>query len=395
VKLWNKKDLTQVGVYAFDFNITWLYNSTLAGSLCPVTEPFISLLNVSFTAPWDHYFVIIDELIDPFQIGGVGPYYAGYHLAITALDGSDPLEDVQIVLATLTFHIDCEPLYPDEYSTVFNLEATFSDNVPDDYGKFPALPFHEIDDGTFTLTSAQPDVHLLPDDILCVAGAYKIGVAHTIEFWLTNINKVYGFGFQITWNNTLFKADIQSIDICDAFPPPYEWLNMLVVDHGDNMSSLYFDMRRPCEKPTVTHQPGPAVTFSLISIYNFTYGIPLCMNGTISLVTAYVLAKCGCEGTGMTRQYDYPTGDLIVSEDFDVVINYYWRPRIGDLNLDGEVNILDLEALAALYGLADDWGDLGNGNDIVDIFDFVVLAPFFGKPFTCPGKSMEFCWVDP
>ncbi|MCJ7767245.1 hypothetical protein MUP79_02490, partial [Candidatus Bathyarchaeota archaeon] len=253
VKLWNKKDLTGVGVYAFDFTVVWLYNSTMGQTRCPVTKPFITLQKVTYTAPWDHFFVIADELIKPFKVAGV--CYAGYHLAITALDGSGPLTEVQIDLAKLTFHIDCEPLYPDEYTTKFDLEAVFSDNVPDKYGKFPPKPFDEVDDGTFTLSSAQPDVHLLPDEIC----EYKIDVAHTIEFWLTNINKVYGFGFEIMWINMLLEGDIQSIDICDAFPPPYESLHMEIVDNEDLTSSLVFAMARPCEKPTVTHQPGPAV----------------------------------------------------------------------------------------------------------------------------------------
>jgi hypothetical protein len=394
VKLWNKKDLTQVGVYAFDFNITWL-NSTLGmGELCPGSQKdsFITLVNHSFTSPWDHYFVIADEIIKPFLKDG--QYWTGYHLAITALDGSDPLIESQVTLATLTFHIDCEPLYPDEYSTPFNLEAVFSDNVPDKYGKYLPKPFDEVDDGIFTISVGQPDVHLLPAE-WC---EYKIGIAHTVEFWLTNINKVYGFGFEIMWNNTLLEADIQSIHICDAFPPPYEDLHMEVVDNGDGTSSLVFAMARPCEKPTVTHQPGPAATFVLNSIYDYPKMIPRCANSSIDLVSAYVLAKCGCKGDGATVEYDYPTGDLVVSEDFAASIDYWWRPRIGDLNLDGAVDILDLQALAKVYGTTTaigGYGDLGNLDHIVNIYDFVVIAKYFGKPYTCPGKEMKYCWKDP
>jgi hypothetical protein len=388
VKLWNKMDLTQDAVYAFDFTLRWL-NST-EGFVCgSQTKSFITFMSVEFVSPWDHFFVIADKLTEDIEVAGLG--YDEYHLAITALDGSGPLEDVQIVLATLTFHIDCEPLYPDTYSTPFNLEATLAGEVDPDLGKPVEIPLHEIDDGTFTIDAKRPDVYLLPAEIC----EYKVGVSHTIEFWLSHISKMYGFGFEITWDNKLLEADIQSVQFCDAFPPPYESLYMEVVDNNDGTSSLIVHMSRPCEKPTVTHQPGPAVTFTLTSIYDYPDMIPLCDNSTIGLVSAYTLHKCSCAGTTGFRQYDFP-GALIVPTGKTAVIDYYWRPRIGDLNLDGEVNLQDLQALAAEYGNAHDWGNLGNGGGVVDIYDFVVVAKYFGKPYECVlDPDLAPCWQDP
>jgi len=211
------------------------------------------------------------------------------------------------------------------------------------------------------------------------------------------MNKVYGFGFNVTYNNTLLKADVQTIRICSAFPPPYENLRMLVVDNGDGTSTLVFQMSRPCEKPTVTHQAGPAVTFKLVSIADYDHEIPLCANGTITLDCAYMLSKCGCAGKGATRTYYYNT---VGDQPLDVVdssIEYYWRPSIGDLNLDGVVDIQDLQALAAVYeedlGVGG-WGSLDNTNSVVDIFDFVVVAKYFGKPYEC-HVAMDGCWPDP
>ena len=45
VKLWNKKDLTKVGVYAFDFNVTWL-NSTYGIECGSLKDSFIKLVKL-------------------------------------------------------------------------------------------------------------------------------------------------------------------------------------------------------------------------------------------------------------------------------------------------------------------------------------------------------------
>jgi hypothetical protein len=385
VKLWNKKDLTGVGVYGFDFTIDWsgLNMTTLA---CPAPDAFISLVSVVFTSPWDHYFVIVDEINNTAMT---------YHLAITALDGSDALTEVQVVLATLTFHIDCEPLYPDTWSTIFDLSATLSDLVD---GKPVDVPLHEVDDGAFTLSVAQPDVELKPEEFC----EFKVDMPHTIEFWLSNINKVYGFGFAITYPNLKLTGDVQSVVISDCFPPPYEYLHFITIDNLDNTSTLVVEVVRPCEKPTVTHCEGPIASFSLNSIYDFPeHMIPLCQNDTITLTWAYVLAKCGCEGEGATVTYGYGVPPVTVNFALKLVdgtVEYWWRPRIGDLNLDGVVDIQDLMALAAVYGEnfgAGGWGDLDNlGNFVVDIYDFAMVAKYFGKPYVCDPKAdvVDVCW---
>jgi hypothetical protein len=297
----------------------------------------------------------------------------------------------------LTFHIDCEPLYPAVWTTTFDLEATLSGAfVKDSTGDIEILPLpiHEIDDGTFTLSVAQPDVELVPD-FFC---EYKVGMPHTIEFWLSNINQMYGFGFAITYNNLKLEGDVQSVVITGCLPPPYEYLHFETIDNGDGTSTLVVEVVRPCEKPSITHCDEPMATFSLNSIYDFPDNmIPLCQNDTITLTWAYMLSKCGCDANGETETNGY--GLQPVTVDFkldpdDVSLEYYWRPRIGDLNLDGAVDIQDLQALAAVYGLDFGllgWGNLDNVNTVVDIFDFVVVAKFFGKPYECHVTSVG-CW---
>ena len=416
VKLWNKEDLTGVGVYAFDIWLTWpnatyMLNAS-ARVQCPtpapkLSESVISLVGYEFTSPWDHYYVIAEEVFESTGLAD-DDYNDGFdrfHLAITALDGSDPLTEVQISLVTLTFHIDCEPLYPDKYFVPFDLEATLSDAFYKDpvtgiITIVPVVP--EVDDGMLMIYVWQPDVYLAPE-YFC---EYKVNMPHTVEFWLSHINKAYGFGFAIKYNNTLLEADVQSIVICDAFPPPYEYLHFEVVDLQNGFSELIVEIVRPCEKPSVTHQPGPAATFSLNSIYDLwtsNHYIPICENSTITLEWAYMLAKCGCEGDGdtVTYGYNYLSDQALAIVDalgdpLNLAIEYNWRPRIGDLNLDGAVDVADLDLLAAHYGVTmalGKWGNLDNLNIVVDIFDFVILAKFFGKPYECiRDPDLTLCW---
>jgi hypothetical protein len=386
VKLWNKKDLTGVGVYGFDFTVSW-DNSIPAGLICPAQDvPWFTLMDVEFTSPWDHFFVIVDELSDDGT---------SYHLAITALDGSDALTEVQVVLATLTFHIDCEPLYPDVWTSPITLTATLTDLVD---GKPVDVPLHEIDSGTVTLSVAQPDVYIAPEEFC----EFKVDMPHTIEFFVSNINKVYGFGFAISYPSLKLHGDVQSVVISDCFPPPYEYIHWVIMPDTPTIGfdTMVVEVVRPCEKPSVTHCDEPLATFSLTSIYDFPeHMIPLCQDDVITLEWAYVLAKCGCAGDGETVTYYYNTvGDVALDVSDLAPIAYYWRPRIGDLNLDGAVDIQDLQALAAVYGELYGpamWGDLDNlGNYIVDIYDFAMVAKYFGKPYVCDPEAdiLDVCW---
>jgi hypothetical protein len=377
VKLWNKEDLTGVGVYAFDFTVYWL-NSTVGFDHCGSQKnSFITLVTATFTAPWEHFFVVAAETVKKTD-GGL--FYNGYHLAITALDNSLPLSDAQVSLLKLTFHIDREPNYPDVWTTPFILTDVLLSDLPDPHGVVVPLVIHEVDDGAFVLASGQPDVHL-NQPVFC---EYKAGMAHTVEIWFSNMSKVYGFGFAISYPTKLFKADIQHIIFCDMFPPPYEYEYMKVDTVGE-VSTLTVEIRRPCEKPSVSCQAGPVATVNLVSqdLGLDDYLIPEKGNFTISLCWAYLKSKA-C--SSWTPTYSFQTAGDFPLLAYDTTIDYFWRPRTGDLNLDGAVDIQDLSALAEMYGEdlgVGGWGALDGTNTVVDIFDFVVVAKYFGKPYIC------------
>jgi hypothetical protein len=491
VKLWNKMDLTQEDIYGFDFYIWW-YNSTAGmpngdgGIIGPSCPPFgvgstawqqslISLVGVSFTSPWDHYFVVANESINYITVAtntkSVGQqfdgthYYDGYHLAITALDNSPPLTDVQVVLLTLTFHIDSEPCFatPAYPTTVTNpLAAANAWVTPfiingwvslSDSSGSPVTP--EMDDGQYIIYAGPPDVDLIlnagPDTATSASGVNPddgnqyfmydaVGVREHVEVWMSNMSRVYGFGFIVGFNYTDKKADIQSIKISDSWPAPYEYYYAYTWHTGDQ-GYLEVLMRRPSEKPPVTCAIDTMVaSFDLITKYDSfstQYVIPFKENSTVFLQYAYMLTK---KYDGNTNLYDgglwagvsgqttwpptvtnmggwytafNPLGLTVNGLTFGlvhskVIIDDLFRPimvpneypipigtMVGiDLNLDGTIDQQDLQALAMFYGLnlgtsvyGPTWGYLDNlpatgGSGVVDIYDFVLVASLYGKTWT-------------
>jgi hypothetical protein len=453
VKLWNKKDLTGDGVFAYDFYLLWPNGTAFIDQECgALRRSLISLVSKSWVSPWDHYFVIADEFFEsgvnyPSPVGYFshfenGTYWDVLHLAITALDNSTPLTDAQVVVLTLTFHIDCEPIWPKTYVEPFVLKNVTLSDMPDPItGVVVPLGAHEVDSGQLNIFSSEPDVHLgpgqYPDLWWC---DYMADSPHTVEFWLSNMTNVYAFGFALVFNDSNKYPDIQSIKFCDAFPPPYEFISTVILYDTPiaGLDTLVVEVRRPCEKPPVTHQPGPAVTIDFYETFDMGiwywpsfrlggpyYVIPYKSNTTIYIDWAYTLSKCGC-GSGLlydntlysgTYTTAYTNGSIpaIPPVRHTYALNWtaanstmfnYFRPCIADLNLDGVVDIQDLQALAKIYGLDTTnmfiytyedgtftWGNLdgrdGAGPFIVDIFDFVVIAKYFGKPcVTCDAKSI-------
>jgi hypothetical protein len=229
VKLWNKKDLTGVGVYAFDFSVGWYnstYGMTCAGSTITTdAKSMISLVGIRITSPWEHYFIVANETIH-HDVDPAG--WDEYHLAITALDASPPLEDVQVSLVTLTFHIDSEPCYPDTWTNVFEFQYVELSDIEAE----PITPI-EIQDGTYTIESSQPDAHLKPDGTTLPINPdtglpyimdYKVGDQYTFDVYLSNMTNVYGFEFYVTFDSDYLVASAQCVTFSALFPPPYTYL---------------------------------------------------------------------------------------------------------------------------------------------------------------------------
>jgi hypothetical protein len=366
VYLWNNKSLTGVGVYAYDFKVSW---QNTAG---------IELDSFACHIPWPtgKYFLVKNET---YTVGTLDYY----HVAATAIGNStiDPSLELgasslfNASLVTLTFHITEEPCWPD----VFHADFTILDYVAVT-GCGEPITNWEIDNGTYDLHSSQPNIDPLVaandpgriDDHTFKESS--IGETHTIIVALSNITGAYGFSFYLTWNPLWYDTDIQHVTVLPAFAPPIE--NM-IVDMNEQAGYLNFRLTKPCEKPTL-HAAGytPVVSVSFVTTNKPMVGIvPYAYNTTFS-IGCELYAKCP-----EPRTYTWGTdnGPTTLLYSGDVTQMFVPKSR-ADLDINGVVDVEDLAAVAGVYGTLHPWGSLATPFPIVDIFDLVYVAKRYLDP---------------
>lgn len=387
VFLWNDKSLTGVGVYAYDFYVYWHNNVG------------ISLNSLVYHIPWPSgkFFVVKNE---------TGTYipdatYSFYHLAVTAVGNStiDPSLELGALglfnasLVTLSFHIDKEPCWPDQFTTGIYIGNELGANIGPEFTTPPGSPSGdvalyphsstgctatinntELINGDYTLLSSQPNIDPLVsgDDPGRVSDYIfkedSIGETHTIVVALSNVTNAYGFMFHLTWDADWYDTDIQHVTILPAFAPPYETLQMTVTP-----GELFIRLVKPSEKPTICAKGYlPVVTITLVTTNEPMVGeIPVAFNTTFQITYAELDVKCPD-----LRVYT-PTTGLLISGP---IIQMFVPKSSADLNIDGVVDVADLAAIAKLYGQASPWAALVAPPGNVDIFDIVFVAKRYLDP---------------
>ena len=363
VILWNNP-LSNVDVYAFDFDLNW----------SSIPSGYISLVNATVHSPWANTFTIANT--------NTTTPATDWHLAIMAVPPSTGLYDVNQSVLTLVFHVDQNVCYPADIAGCFLIT-----NVKMGGDGTVVLPIvnMEIDNGTFEMSAPQPNIDLSTTDTAYNATTGLLTekcVSHTfdIEVDLTNVTDAYGFCFTMTYCPCHLETDAQHITLKAAFPPPYEQLTINLSTAGV-ISILCL---RPSEKPTVQADPIlPAVDIifhTIDTVYNPPNNLPTPFNSTITLTSAVVYVKCPS-----ATEYDYGCGcgnGLLL---FGGPITYYFKPSMYDLNEDCVVDVQDLMVLLPYYGkgpYASGFGAIFNDTSvdggIVDIYDFVAIAKNFG-----------------
>jgi len=193
-----------------------------------------------------------------------------------------------------------------------------------------------------------------------------------VEVDLTNVSSVYGFTFVLTYDPTHLETDVQKITFKAAFPPPYEFLSVLV---DPVLGTVTVTLIRPSEKPTTCGAVVPAVDIIFHTNFDTDDLIPVSSITPISITSAIVYAKCNDISTSYTLGVD-----LLYGGD----LTYYFKPSMYDLNLDCVVDVQDLKILVPFYGTVTVVGGYGDLFDdpanpqLVDIYDFVAIAKHFG-----------------
>jgi hypothetical protein len=246
-----KIDLQDTGykMYAFDFNLTW-------------STKWINLTKIEVLPPWPegkYYIVVNDTAPDPLKLGRLLP---PYQLAITALDTADHVED-KVAVVRLTFHISDEPCWPDIWTEVFDI---YHDTL---VSCTNTAISHETYDGSVVIHSSKPVMGVVipegkfdEDNEIWYIVKWTNCSYFTVEVWVYNITKMYGFEFYLYYNSTLLNTDAQHIHIKDLLPPPYETQIIEIHEAPDPWAELdyvYIKVLRPCEKKTISCAEGPIV----------------------------------------------------------------------------------------------------------------------------------------
>jgi hypothetical protein len=431
VKIFNEEEETGVSIYAFDFYLWWM-NSTEVFSQGDKKQAMIDLVSYTIKSPWPEgsYFIIHDELNTTGIEKTFGNYHTWwnfYHFAITALDTTPGLSEIKAPVVDFTFHIADEPIYPVNWENVFHFtDAHYV--YKDAYG---VLHSKEIttEDGCLEIISKQPQVWLTTDkpwdedsdgdtDFWYTVQWIK-GATFDVTVQARRMPKLFSFGFRIWFNASLITTDLQHIEIKSFMPPPYETLTQEIYIqpfagglYWTDLSYIDIYVKRPCNKPPVCGA-GPLVdivfTAKCPTIPDLITGLPIYILPTSADSYIYICNVC------IDSKYYHPSTEEWIELHPSVLVGapqlsdaagglgplyynwvmYHFRPRRADLDQSGHVDIVDLTAIAKLYGktaaelkpedlpYAQAFAQLQSPTALpVDLLDVVYIAKYFCKAYT-------------
>jgi PKD repeat protein len=403
-----------VDLYAYEFTLDW--NTTY-------------LTNVNYTVvhkpPFATDFVLKSDLD-----GNTGIYTQ----AVTATNPT-PGFNGTTVLAILFFHIDNQAQWPNQVDLEFSLDAKASNSC--------TLPITvSTEPGFLKLQSVQPWIEMLPPKII----ESVVGTTFTVQFKIHDIVKMKSFHIVVTWDPRQFSTDSQNVFIKNFLPPPYESTSITF-----GTGKLTIDVVIPCEKPSINGtgelfgirfkalNPWKSVPAQAPGIppYNWVWADKAhthktwypdnCWNyiniaGYIDKVGGEHQDLGACDGvkvvgpdinpldpTGL-KTYDFDgdrTTTTVENQPCSMggfVIGYYeFRPVVGDLDLNGHTDVVDLAAIAKYYGrtstdgLTPAWATI-QGFDltldgVIDIYDAVIASKNICR--TTPDNLHPFPLPDP
>jgi len=328
-------------------------------------------------------------------------------------------------LANLFFHIDNDVQWPDQVEYEFGLTGTTVNSCtqPIDNSEQP---------GYVKLIPVQPTIKMLPP----VTYKSVVGETFEVQFEIQDIVKMKSFHFIVTWDPTQLETDAQNVWIKDFLPPPYEYTYIFV---GSGYLEIVAQM--PCEKPPIngtgelfgirftTLNPWgedgipPYTEYTVVDEEELEHPLwipDVCwnyinINGYIDkddgTVYQYLGTANGIRVKGPNVNPLNPAGKYTLNgnakdkfiysngtvnymcDQVGFIIGYYeFRPIPGDLDLDGHADIVDLSAIAKVYGVADTGFDL-DGSGFVDLVDVVIVAKNICR--TEPDPNLPWPILDP
>jgi PKD repeat protein len=345
VEVWVQgyEDTDVKDLYAYEF---WLFYD----------PNYIQIVNHTIKHIHAKDFVILEEAD---CINGI------YKQAVTALDPASGFNGTA-ALVNLEFHITKDACYPDIYHGELRLENT---KMSDSCGR-PVS--HSVQNGYFNILSTKPKIRVEHQGGTNVT-MWRVNEIFTVDIVVINITRMKSFYLQLRWCEAL-DTDYQNVEVTNFLPPPYTYYRLSIEKTTLRIWVKAFEGKPPINGTgtimKVTFKVNSPWPDSLPKYTRIDHGWTV-ENYTCSVEIVEGWVDVYCPEYREMKLYDCNGVDV-------QNLNYVFTPRMGDMDLDGKVNIKDISLISKHYGEIGGPFDLDR-DGYVDLFDVVIVAKNFGK----------------
>ena len=298
----------------------------------------LDLVDIKITPPWPEGNYMIAKNYTDESAGlywlGVGSYMTGPFTGSTTL-------------ATLTFKITYDPVYPENKECALNLENTKLSAPAGD----PI--YHIAHDGKYSIFSTRPKIEVKPSTYT----AHSYEEIFTVDIYVSDIVDLYNYTFKLHYDTTLLDA--VNLEIGSFLKPPIYVYKFIVDDaNGEIWLWVWSTSGTPVSGSGVL----ATITFKVTKATTWTKYHPNILECSLDLYDTMLITDKGIE-----VPHDVVDG------------TYRYEPKPGDLNCDGQVGLVDLRIVAYYYDPAyNPIADL-NEDGSVDIYDLQIVAYYYGE----------------
>jgi hypothetical protein len=339
-------------LYGFEFNVTW-------------DNSLLNLVGVEYTPELNQMWGSTSNWTKIQNMTQNG-WYDLVALALAPTKGYSGTA----TLAKLTFRVVYLPCYiaPDyQLQTRFHFSTIKLSNS--NAQPIPAFVY----DGQYVIHAEPPVLKILPTTITCS----KLNQSITIQMEIMDALKVAGIDFQVRYNTTLLKINtIQWLDLSGFLPGPYISKTYTVDEVNGLIRFIVFENLTAGAPLGSGDRLLVNVTFTAIKamIWKNAAGWTNYMEDSIAFTDWNITVSC--------PEIHSLTGNLVNT----VGAVYQYVPIKGDVDSNGNVNILDLAAVSTLYNIksTDPGYDINydlNNDGIIDLFDLVTIGSNFGYKY--------------
>jgi len=278
-------------------------------------------------------------------------------------------------VANLWFHITKDPCYPYNYTSMLKLNNT---RMTDSH---ESLITHTLKHGYFNILSVKPALTIEHEGKIETAN-WIVNETFTLDISIINIIKMKNFCIELGWCDGL-ETDYQNVQVTSFLPQPYT-----VHELNINNTVLTVQIETFTEKPAI-NGTGALLRVTFKTVNPWSSVPPYTLVDDRYLPENYTCKIWIMNGWIDVYCPDYRRMDLYnASYGVEVKNNftYAFTPIPGDLNLDGEVDIIDLSTISRWTGFESgdpEWADCHcfdlNGDGGIDIFDIVIVAINLGR----------------